>query len=259
MAGIGYPRRVVELLMRVLIAPDSFKESLSAPEAAQAIVRGLMRVDSELEVDFCPLADGGKGFVDAFCSACDGELRTALVHDALGRQIEAQWCLIADSQLAVLELASACGLHLLSADERDPGRTGTFGLGEIIADTFSEDVQRVIVGLGDSASVDGGVGMCQALGGKFLGLDDFATGGQLQRLESVDLSKLNPRLREIELIGACDVQNPLCGPEGAVRVYGAQKGADAEQRLVLERGLEHLAQMVSPTDALIPGSGAAGG
>lgn len=251
--------------MRVVVAPQEFKGSLTSRQAAGAIARGLRRADPTLEVELVPFADGGPGTVEALTTALGGWRETAAVTDPLGRPVEAVWGLLPDGT-AVLEMAAASGLHLLRVQEQDPRRACTYGTGQLVRAALHAGCRRLIIGLGGSATNDAGAGMARALGVRFLGPADEPLppgGAALLRLSRLDASGLDPRLRECQVLAATDVLNPLCGPEGASQVYGPQKGADPAAAEELDRALTHFAEVVerdvgvSVRDA--PGAGAAGG
>lgn len=250
--------------MRVVIAPDKFKESATARAAAEAMARGVRTAMPDAEIDLCPVADGGEGTVEALLVAVGGERRRARVTGPLGTPVEAEWALLADGTAAI-EMAAAGGLALVPPDRRDPTRTTTFGVGELIREALDAGVPRILVGVGGSGTVDGGAGAVQALGAAFSESARPLTGGDLLRLVAVDLRHLDPRLGDTDLAVACDVANPLLGPGGAAAVYGPQKGAGPEQVVMLEEGLARLARLaaapgtdLNPT-ATTPGAGAAGG
>ena len=254
--------------MRILIAPDSFKGSLTATEVAQTIAEGLAEVLPDAAFDLVPMADGGEGTVEAIVNAVGGELVQCEVTGPLGVKRNASYGLIDDGATAVLEMAEASGIILIPEAERDPLKTTSFGGGEMIADALGRGVEQIVMGIGGSATNDGGVGMAQALGAKFYTEDDreiaapFA-GGQLAELNRVDLSKLDSRLRAVRVRVACDVDNPLLGPTGATAVFGPQKGASAANLALLEAGMKHaydrIEMSVGKSVRDIPGSGAAGG
>ena len=250
--------------MKVCIAPDSFKESLSAAEVAEAIRRGVLKVAPGAQTVIVPMADGGEGTVRALVDATGGEFVRETVTGPLGGKVQADYGLLGEGETAVIEMAAASGLPLLPPDERNPMLTTTFGTGELIRSALDRGVKHIIVGIGGSATVDGGAGMAQALGAKLLdekGEEIGFGGGELRRLERIDLSELAPRVESVEV--ACDVTNPLTGPEGAARIYGPQKGATPEMVEALERNLAHLAHVIANDlgkDVCdLPGAGAAGG
>lgn len=251
--------------MKIVIAPDSFKESLSAPDVAAAIAKGWARVFPEAELCLRPMADGGEGTVDALLAATGGERRELQVSGPLGAPVQAHWGWL-DGQTAVIEMAAASGLHWVPREQRDATITSSFGTGELIRAALDEGAQRIILGLGGSATNDGGAGLLQALGARFLDAQDqpLAPGGAaLAGLAKVDLSQLDPRLGAVQVDVAADVDNPLCGPRGASAVFGPQKGADARQVELLDAALGHMAKVVAAAlgkdVSEEPGAGAAGG
>ncbi len=250
---------------RVLIAPQSFKGSADAVSVADAIARGLRRVWPAAECDEMPLADGGEGTVRALVRATRGSVRVARVHDPLGREIDAEWGLLGDGRTAVVEMAAANGLPLLLDSERDPRVTSTRGTGELILDAAASGAQRIIVGIGGSATNDGGAGMARAFGYRFLDRDgnELPEGGAaLARLQRIE-GQTDSRLIRPAIDVACDVRNPLVGPEGASAVYGPQKGATPTMVRELDAALARYADVVeafvgrSVRD--VAGAGAAGG
>jgi len=253
--------------MKVTVAPDSFKESLSSVEAASAIAQGVRRAAAAAEVVLVPMADGGEGTTEAIAEATGGTYHRAEVSDPLGRSIASTWGLCGDGETAVIEMARASGLELLESAERNPMLTSTCGTGEMIRAALDHGVRRIIVGIGGSATVDGGTGMAAALGVKFLDAEGRqiarCCGGSLAEIRDIDVGGLDPRIEDTEILVACDVTNPLTGPDGAARTYAPQKGATAEQTEQLEEGLCALAHLVRErlgADVLsLPGGGAAGG
>lgn len=252
--------------IRVLIVPDSFKESLTAPEVARAIAAGVRRAVPDADTVEAPMADGGEGTVAALVAACGGSLTTCDVSGPLGEPVTARYGLIDKGQTAVIEIAEASGLHLVPLEKRDPLEASTYGTGQLMADALDRGVTRVIVGLGGSATNDGGAGMAQALGYRLLDAngDDLSPGGgSLAQLDHIDAANVHPDLAACTIDVACDVTNPLCGPNGASRIYGPQKGAISEAVEALDAGLAHFGQVLARdlgacvTD--IPGAGAAGG
>ena len=251
--------------MKIVIAPDSFKESLSAPEVAAAIARGWRQVFPEAELLLRPMADGGEGTVDAVLAATGGERRECRVCGPLGEPVLAHWGWLGEGT-AVLEMASASGLHHVPRDRRDATVTTSLGTGELIRAALDAGATRIILGLGGSATNDGGAGLLQALGVRFLDAREVELppgGAALARLARIDVGGLDPRLLQARLEIAADVDNPLCGPRGASRVFGPQKGADPQQVEQLDAALEHYARVVAATlgedHSHHPGVGAAGG
>ncbi|MGB3958921.1 MAG: glycerate kinase, partial [bacterium] len=252
--------------MRIIIAPDSFKGSLTAAEVAASIERGVKRVLPQAETIPVPLADGGEGTVDALVSATGGRLVTKEVTGPLGERVKASYGLLGDGETAVIEMAAASGLPLVPLEKRNPMLTTTYGTGELILAALDEGCRRIIIGIGGSATNDGGAGMAQALGVKLLdeeGLDIPYGAAGLARLDRIDISSLDRRLAQVEVLVACDVDNPLTGPRGAARVYGPQKGADPQMVEELDQILGRFAAIIlrdlGKDVKDIPGAGAAGG
>jgi len=252
--------------MKIIIAPDSFKDSLSAQGVADAIARGLAEVWPDAQLIKCPMADGGEGTVESVLAACNGEWRRTRVHGPLGAPVEARWGWLADSRTAIIEMAEASGLQLVPPEQRDACSSSTCGTGELIRAALDEGAGRVILAIGGSATNDGGAGAMQALGvalldehGQPLGPGGLA----LANLSRIDLGNLDPRLAQVSFEIAADVDNPLCGPHGASAIFGPQKGARAEQVQELDRALghfaDHCAQVLGRDVREEPGSGAAGG
>ncbi|WP_046235360.1 glycerate kinase [Pseudomonas syringae pv. coryli] len=252
--------------MKIVIAPDSFKDSLSAQAVADAIASGLAEVWPHAELIKCPMADGGEGTIEALLAACNGELMSASVSGPLGAPVNAQWGWLAESRTAIIEMAMASGLQLLTLAQRDACVTSTEGTGQLISAALDAGARRVILAIGGSATNDGGSGMLSALGARFLNADDqtLAPGGlALADLARIDLSGFDPRLSDVCVEIAADVDNPLCGPNGASSVFGPQKGASPEQVMALDAALgrfaDHTAQVLGQDLRDSPGSGAAGG
>ncbi|MHC1758890.1 MAG: glycerate kinase [Negativicutes bacterium] len=252
--------------MRVVVAPDSYKGSVSALGVAEAMERGILRIFPAAEVRKVPIADGGEGTVEALVTATGGEMKVSEVKGPLGEKVNAHWGILGDGQTAVLEMAAASGLPLVPKEKRDPRITTTYGTGELMRNALDAGLRRIIIGIGGSATNDGGAGMAQALGVKFLskeGTELAPGGGSLINLEKIDLTGLDPRLLETEITVACDVDNPLCGPRGASAVFGPQKGATPAMVQELDSALRHFAQCareVTGRDvAKLAGAGAAGG
>ncbi len=252
--------------MRIIIAPDSFKGSVSALGVAQAIKRGVHAVFPDAEVLKVPVADGGEGTVEALVSATNGKILQEKVKGPLGDTVLAHWGILGDGETAVIEMAAASGLPLVPKDKRDPRITTTYGTGQLIEAALDHGLKKMIIGIGGSATNDGGVGVAKALGAKFFDAakKELPDGGAaLANLASIDLSGLDPRLASASIMVACDVDNPLCGPRGASAVYGPQKGATPELVAELDKALEIFAaaaKKVTGRDAAVrPGAGAAGG
>ena len=249
--------------MRILIAPDKFKGSLSAPAAAEAIARGVRTVWPDAEVEMSPIADGGEGFAESLVLALGAEWVTLRTSDALGRPVDGRYGWLEREKLAVIEMSEASGLHRIAPAEREPLRADTFGTGVLLADAVSRGAKRVLLGLGGSATTDGGVGLARALGFRFLN-----AGGQpfpISPGTMVSLARIEPPpdLRLPEIIAACDVQNPLLGARGTARVYAPQKGADARAVEMLEGSMTRLADVCAASLGCdhreVAGAGAAGG
>ena len=252
--------------MRIVIAPDSFKGCLRALDVAEAMRRGVQRVYLDSVIDMIPMADGGEGTVDAILCAVKGEKIGVNVTDPLGRSIKATYGLIDDGATAVIEMAAASGLTLLRPEERNPRITSTQGTGVLIKDALDRGVKKILLGIGGSATNDGGAGLATVLGVKLLdaqGKELSPGGATLANLVNIDMSGLDPRLSDVKIEVACDVQNPLCGPEGASAVYGPQKGANLEDVQVLDKALrnfgEHLSEFAGTNLLELAGGGAAGG
>jgi glycerate kinase len=253
-------------VLRVVIAPDKFKWSLSASDAARAMARGVLAAAPDATVCLSPMADGGEGTVEALVASTSGSLATATVSGPLDEPREAEYGLLGDGSTAVLEMATASGLKLVPPDQRDPLRASTRGTGELFKSALDRGIRQFIVGIGGSATNDGGAGFAQALGYRLLdreGRELPPGGGVLDRLERIEGSGRDPRLDQAQIRVACDVDNPLCGPRGASAVYGPQKGADSKMVARLDGNLAHFARIVQRDlgiDILeIPGAGAAGG
>ena len=252
--------------MRIVVAPDKFRGSLSAAEAARALARGARQADPSADVIEIPMADGGEGTVDALVAATGGTILETIVSGPLGAPITARFGLLGDGQSAVLEMASASGLALLDRNDRDPMRASSRGTGELLLAAIRAGAKRVILGIGGSASNDGGAGFAQAIGYRLLdpeGVDLPPGGGSLSRLDRIDAGSVDPRIHQVAINVACDVDNPMCGPRGASTVFGPQKGADPRMIDVLDRNLSQLAAIIArdlgKQVASIPGAGAAGG
>ena len=231
-------------VLKIVVAPDSYKGSVSAIGVASAMERGILQVFPEAEVRKIPIADGGEGTVEALVTASGGDLRQTEVMNPIGEKITAQWGILGDGTTAVIEMAAASGLPLVPKDRRDPRFTSTYGTGELIRAALDAGLRRVIIGIGGSATNDGGTGMARALGARFLcaeGKELPDGGGALSELARIDLTGLDPRLLETALIVACDVDNPLCGARGASAVFGPQKGATPEMVKELDAALAHYA------------------
>ena len=252
--------------MRIIIAPQSLKGSLTAAEAGQAIARGVRVVYPEAEIDIVPVADGGEGTVQALVDATGGELVQQTVTGPLGKPVAAFFGLLGDGRTAAIEMAACAGLPLVPLNQRDPRFTTTFGVGELIVAALNRGCHHFIIGIGGSATNDGGAGMAQALGASLLtakGTEIAQGGAALATLSNISLENIDPRLEQCKIDVASDVTNPLCGPLGASTVYGPQKGATPQMVIQLDAALAHYAQIIerdlghSVKD--VPGAGAAGG
>ena len=252
--------------MKILIAPDSFKDCLSARGVAAALAKGIRSILPDVDCMLIPMADGGEGTVESVTDATRGKRIALNVMDPLMRETGSFYGITGDGQTAVIEMAAASGIELLKVEERNPWITSTFGTGQLIKDALDRGVRKILLGIGGSATNDGGAGMAQALGVKFSGKTEAVSvqgGGALAELEQVHMEDLDPRIRQTEILVACDVSNPLTGPQGASAVYGPQKGADEEMVQKLDRNLVHMAGLIrehlGKEISEIPGAGAAGG
>jgi glycerate 2-kinase len=252
--------------MNIIIAPAAFKGSLSAVSAAEAIRQGVRAVLPIAEIVGLPLADGGEGTVEALVTATRGHFVSSTVTGPLGKPVEAWWGILGDDITAVIEIAAAAGLPLVPPELRNPLRTTTYGAGELIRAALEVGCTRIIIGLGGSATNDGGAGIAQALGAELLdeaGDPIGRGGGALAHLDKIRLDKLDPRLQKTQILLAADVSNPLYGPQGAAATYGPQKGAPPEMVEVLDKALQHYAEVIERELKLevaqVAGSGAAGG
>lgn len=251
--------------MRIVIAPQEFKGSLTATEAARAIAEGVRAALPDAEIDEAPMSDGGAGLVDAMLAARGGERIETEVHDPLMRPVRADWSLLSGGAAAI-EMAAASGLVLLKDEDRDPLIATTYGTGELIRAALNRGCRRIIVGVGGSATVDAGAGAMQALGARLLdvaGADLPSGGAALARLARMDLTGVDARLAHTGIRVASDVTNTLCGPQGAALIFGPQKGASEQEALALDAALARFAEVVlrdAGIDLLtMPGGGAAGG
>ncbi|EXF93667.1 glycerate kinase [Pseudomonas fluorescens HK44] len=252
--------------MKIVIAPDSFKDSLSAEAVANAIALGLAEVWPDATLVKCPMADGGEGTVESILAACEGELRRATVQGPLGTQVDAHWGWLPHNHTAIIEMAEASGLQLVPVGQRDACISSTFGTGELIRAALDAGAQRIILAIGGSATNDAGAGALQALGVRLLDAQGqtLKLGGlALAQLAQIDLSEMDSRLASVRFEIAADVNNPLCGPHGASAIFGPQKGASVEQVQQLDQALGHFAGLCAHALGKDlrdePGSGAAGG
>lgn len=252
--------------MKVVIAPDSFKESLTAKQVCDAIQAGLARVWHDAKFVAIPVADGGEGTVQSLVDATQGRLVEVKVMGPQGKRVEAFYGMLGDNQTAVIEMAAASGLHHVPVAQRDPKLTTSFGTGELIRHALDQGVTKLIIGLGGSATNDGGVGMLAALGARFTNADGDPiqlTGGGLHELTHIDLQDFDPRLQHCDILVACDVNNPLCGDKGASAVFGPQKGATPEDVQLLDGVLRQFGLLTEKVTGKMvlesAGAGAAGG
>ncbi len=252
--------------MKIIIAPDSFKESLSAKAVATSIKKGILKVLPEATVIEIPVSDGGEGLLDALVEPLKGKRITVAVNDPLFRVIKAEYGIIDKGKTAIIEMAKASGLELLNENEKKPLISSTYGTGELIKDALDRNCSKIIIGIGGSATNDGGMGMVRALGGKFKNKnnEDIAKGGgALGDLYTIDLTNFDKRIVNCEFITACDVKNPLTGENGASFVYAVQKGADQEQVKLLDDNLINYAAVIKNDLGIeveeVEGAGAAGG
>lgn len=250
-----------------VLAPDSFKESMSAEQACQAMQRGVLQVFPDACCIAVPMADGGEGTVEALLRSLDGQGITCMVTGPLvTQQVSTYFAIVDYGRTAVLEMAKANGIHLLAAEQRNPMLTSTYGTGEMIRQALDLGVSKIIIGLGGSVTNDGGAGMAQALGVQFFNSTGEAIqvcGGNLDQINQIDISQLDARLKNIKILIASDVNNPLCGPNGASAIFGPQKGATPEMVQQLDRNLSHFADLVEASLGIsiknVAGAGAAGG
>ena len=252
--------------MKIIIAPQGFKGGISGLEAAQAIARGVLVAVPDAETILLPVADGGDGTLHALVDATGGEIFTSTVTGPINQQVEAQWGVMGDGRTAVIEMARASGLAMVPSKRRNPKTTTTLGTGQILKESIERGFNRIIVGLGGSATNDGGAGMATALGAKFVDSAGNVLppgGAALARLDRIDTSGLLDGISGVEIVGATDVTNPLCGPTGASEIFGPQKGASREVVAELDAALGNFAEVVKRDlgiDVLdVPGAGAAGG
>lgn len=252
---------------RFVLAPDSFKESMSAKKACEAMERGIRKVLPDAEVNHVPMADGGEGTVDALVDGSDGtRIEVVVSGPILTEKVTTYYGLLADKKTAVMEMAKANGIELLAENQRNPLHTSTYGTGEMIKAALDHGAERIIIGIGGSVTNDGGAGMAQALGVRLLDEENNEIpvgGGALSKLATIDVTNIDPRIKNTEIVIASDVTNPLTGPKGASVVFGPQKGATPEMVEELDKNLVHYAKVIEKeleidiADQL--GAGAAGG
>lgn len=252
--------------MKIVIAPDSYKGSLSALEVANSIEKGILRVFSNATVEKIPMADGGEGTVQSLVDSTKGRIVNVIVKGPLLKDVTAFYGILGDGKTAIIEMAAASGLPLILEEEKNPLITTSYGTGQLIKDALDKDCRNIIIGLGGSATNDGGIGMAKALGVKFLdneGNDIGEGGGSLGKLNCIDTSNIDQRIKNCTITAACDVDNPLCGSRGASHVFGPQKGADSAMVEILDKNLAHYAEIIKNTLSVdianTPGAGAAGG
>ena len=250
----------------IVLAPDSFKESMTAKEVCEAMERGIRKANSQIRCIHVPMADGGEGTMQSLVDATGGRVYSKEVVGPLGNNVVAEYGILGNGEIGVIEMASASGIHLVDSEKRNPLITTTFGTGQLIKACLDKGVKKLLIGIGGSATNDGGAGFIQALGGRLLdenGDDLSYGGGALAKLHTIDLSNLDERLKYVSVEVACDVNNPLCGKEGASYVFGPQKGATREMIEILDQNLSHYAEVIKEQlgkDVISKaGAGAAGG
>ena len=248
----------------IVLAPDSFKESMTAKEVCEAMERGIRKANSQIRCIHVPMADGGEGTMQSLVDATGGRVYSKEVLGPLGNNVVAEYGILGNGEIGVIEMASASGIHLVDSEKRNPLITTTFGTGQLIKACLDKGVKKLLIGIGGSATNDGGAGFIQALGGRLLdenGDDLSYGGGALAKLHTIDLSNLDERLKYVSVEVACDVNNPLCGKEGASYVFGPQKGATREMIEILDQNLSHYAEVIKEQlgKDVISKAGAAGG
>ena len=250
----------------IVLAPDSFKESMTAKEVCEAMERGIRKANSQIRCIHVPMADGGEGTMQSLVDATGGRVYSKEVVGPLGNNVVAEYGILGNGEIGVIEMASASGIHLVDSEKRNPLITTTFGTGQLIRACLDKGVKKLLIGIGGSATNDGGAGFIQALGGRLLdenGDDLSYGGGALAKLHTIDLSNLDERLKYVSVEVACDVNNPLCGKEGASYVFGPQKRATREMIEILDQNLSHYAEVIKEQlgkDVISKaGAGAAGG
>lgn len=253
-------------IMRIVIAPDSYKGSLSAVEVANAMEKGALAVFPHAEIIKVPIADGGEGTIDALLAATNGHKLYETVRGPVGRNVRAQWGILGDDKTAVIEMSAASGITLVSQDELDPLKATTYGTGQLIKAALDRGLRKIVIGIGGSATNDGGAGMAKSLGVRFLDkwAKDVPEGGVgLKDLADIDITGLDKRLAETNILVACDVDNPLCGEKGASAVYGPQKGSTPMMVKILDQALHNYANIAARVCGKnilnYAGAGAAGG
>lgn len=252
--------------MKIVVAPDSFKESMSAKEVCDSIEKGLLSVSKDWEIVKVPMADGGEGTLEALIDATNGKIFNEKTLNPLGEEITSRFGILGKKNIAIIEMASTSGLELISPEKRNPYITTTYGTGQLMLKSLEQNVEEIILGIGGSATNDGGAGMLQALGAKLLNKNgnEIGFGGyELSKLDKIDFSNLDKRLKNIKILVACDVTNPLTGKNGSSYIFGKQKGATPEMIEVLDENLLHYSKIIKRDLGFdvndIPGAGAAGG
>jgi glycerate 2-kinase len=254
--------------MKIILAPDSFKENLTSLQVAAALEKGVKRVLPRAKCIKVPMADGGEGTVQSLVDATGGKFIRKSVTGPAGNRVLARYGMLADGETAVIEMAEASGLPLVSGKQKNPLKTTTYGTGELMLDAAKRGANKIIIGIGGSATNDGGVGMAQALGIRFLNkqgkeITEFGSGGMIKKIVNIDMKGLNPLVKKTKIIVACDVNNPLCGKTGASNVFGPQKGASPAMVKTLDANLKYLSTIIKTDlkkDVLkLKGAGAAGG
>ena len=252
--------------LTIVLAPDSFKESMTAKEVCESMEAGIKKINKDITCIHVPMADGGEGTMQSLVDATYGEVYSLNVVGPLGDEIKAEYGILGDGEIGILEMASASGIHLVPKEKRNPLITTSYGTGQLIKACLDKGVKKLLIGIGGSATNDGGAGVVQALGGKLLDKDGNELsfgGGELKKLHKIDLTNFDKRLKDVKIEVACDVNNPLCGEKGASNVFGPQKGATPEMVDLLDDSLNHYASVIKEQigkDVLnVPGAGAAGG
>ena len=233
--------------MKIVVAPDSFKESMSAKEVCDSIEKGLLSVSKDWEIVKVPMADGGEGTLEALIDATNGKIFNEKTLNPLGEEITSRFGILGEKNIAIIEMASTSGLELISPEKRNPYITTTYGTGQLMLKALEQNVEEIILGIGGSATNDGGAGMLQALGAKLLDKngDEIGFGGyELSKLDRIDFSSLDRRLKNIKILVACDVTNPLTGKNGSSYIFGKQKGATPEMIEILDGNLLHYSKII---------------
>ncbi len=255
-------------MKKIVLAPDSFKGNLTSLEVASCLEKGIRRVLPKVKCIKVPMADGGEGTVQSMVDAAKGTFIKKRVKGPAGKLVTARYGWLAKQKTAVIEMAEASGLPLVQGKDKNPLKTTTYGTGQLIADAMGRGAKKIIIGIGGSATNDGGVGMAQALGVKFYAsnnreIKELGAGGMLAKIARIDIEHVNPKLAKTKIVVACDVENPLCGKKGASHVFGPQKGATAKMVETLDSNLKNLSKIIKrdlkKDIARMPGAGAAGG